>query len=433
MHRQIKSVVFLWIFFAGGAALAQENNSLNTYTPYSMYGFGDIKQQGLTGTGSMGGISTGVRDVRQIDYVNPAAATARDSVLNFVLDFGGELRNFYSKSATASSAYNTGNFHHLAAAFRMGRFGANLGVTPFSQIGYEVERRETDANIIATAGDVYYRYRGEDGINQLFLNLGFDVTKTLAVGVGVKYYFGNLSRYYNVEYTNSGIGGKFYNIYSSDILKLSNFVPVFGAQYTLNFSKPERYMVLGASFQPGINMNAKETGMSIVGVASDGITYPYDTVPGALSGVGVLMPMQLSVGASLVNTDKWMLGAEFNYQDFSKTEIMGRKDMGASYSVKLGGYYIPNLYDVRYFLNRWTYRAGLRYSRTPFAYRGYSVNDVAISAGLSIPMRGAGYLNLGAEIGRRGTTSHGMVQETYVNFSLGITLFEAWFRKYQYE
>ncbi len=433
MQRRIKSVIFLWVFLTGGIAFAQENNSLNTYTPYSLYGFGDIVQQGLTYTGNMAGITTGVRDVRQIDYVNPAGATARDSVMNFVLDLGGELKNFYSKSATTSTSYNTGNFHHLAVAFKMGRFGVNFGITPYSEVGYEIEKRETDSTIVATANDVRYKYRGEDGINQIFLNLGFDITRNFAVGVGAKYYFGSLSRYYNTIYAASTT---FCNTYSSEILEVSSVVPVFGAQYTLNLDKAKgRHMVFGASFQPGINMSGKETLLSKVSILESSTAYSIDdTVKYQYAGnTKVLMPMQFNVGASIVSTDRWMLGAEFNYQDYSKTEIMGSHDMGASYSVRLGGYYIPNFYDVRYFLKRWTYRGGIRYSQTPFIHNGNTVNDLAISAGISMPMRGAGYLNLGAEVGRRGNTSNGMVQETYVNFTLGITLFESWFRKYQYE
>jgi hypothetical protein len=88
---------------------------------------------------------------------------------------------------------------------------------------------------------------------------------------------------------------------------------------------------------------------------------------------------------------------------------------------------------VRYFWKRMTYRGGLRYSQTPPLYNGNTVRDVALNAGFSFPMRGAGYLNAGVEVGQRGSTKQGMVQETYLTISVGITLFEAWFVKYKYE
>ena len=414
----------LWAFLAAGLAVAQENASLNTYTPYSMYGFGDMVQPGFTAAGAMGGITVGVRDVRQVDYVNPAAATARDSVLNFALDFGGEMRSYYSRNAATRTSYNTGNFRHLAAGFRIKNFGANFGIVPFSRVGYEVEQREKNDTIVATAGDVRYKYRGEDGINQVFFNVGCNVTPALALGVGAKYYFGSISRYFNTEYASSN----FYSNRSSDILRVSNVVPVLGAHYTLNLNKAKgRHAVFGAAFQPGVNMNVKEKIISEVWGVN------LDVVKDTTYSVKTLMPMQLNVGASLVSVDRWMLGAEFSYQDFAKTEVLGHRDMGTSYSVKLGGYYIPNMYDVRYFYKRLTYRGGVRYSRTPFMFQQHEVSDVAVTAGISMPMRGAGYLSIGAEVGRRGATNFGMVQETYVTFSLSVTLFESWFRQYQYE
>jgi hypothetical protein len=389
-----------------------------------MYGLGDVAQAGLTTTGSMAGITVGVRESRQIDYANPAGASARDS-LTFVLDFGGEMRNFYSKTASQSTSYNTANFHHFTFAFPIRRLGVSMGIMPFSSVGYEFERRESNDSIVASMGDVRYRYRGENGITQIFLNLGFNATSYLSVGVGGRYYFGNVSHYYNVLHGSSAY---YSDVRSSKVQKVSDFVPVLGAQYTPSFGGGRR-MVVGASWQPQISLRGTLNTLSQVGAPGR-----YDTAYSSSEASPVLMPMQLNVGASFTLHEKWMLGAEFNYQDWSKTVVMNNTgELGASYSVRLGGYYIPNRYDVRYFWKRMTYRGGLRYSQTPFLHNGYSVKDAALSLGVSMPMRGAGYLNAGLELGRRGAIRNGMVRETYINFSLGITLFEAWFVKYKYE
>jgi hypothetical protein len=342
-----------------------------------------------------------------------------------VLDFGGEMKNFYSKSSTLNTSYNTANFHHLAVAFPVGRFGVTFGVTPFSSVGYEVERREQNDAIVADMGDVRYLYRGEDGINQGFLNVGFNATKYLAVGAGVRYLFGSINHYYNVQFNSNAY---YSNIYSSKTQKISSFIPVFGAQYIKPLSNNHR-MVLGASWQPQVNLNGTQSILSQVNSNSR-----YDTTYSSSASSLTLMPMQLNLGASITSTEKWMLGAEFNYQDWSKTKVISSVgEMGSSYSVRLGGYYIPNRYDVRYFWKRMTYRGGLRFSQMPPLYNGNTVKDIAVNAGFSMPMRGAGYLNAGIEVGQRGSTSHGMVKETYVNLSVGITLFETWFVKYKYE
>jgi hypothetical protein len=390
-----------------------------------MYGLGDIAQQGVTATGSMGGITVGVRESRQIDYVNPAGASARDS-LTFVMDFGGEMRNFYSRTASQSTSYNTANFHHVAMAFPIKRLGLSIGITPFSSVGYEFERRERSDSIVANMGDVRYLYRGENGINQVFLNLGYNITKRFSVGVGARYYFGNISHYYTVQHNTSAY---YNNVRSSKVQTISDFAPTLGAQYAQPLGG-KRSMALGASWQPQVSLGGKQSTLSQI--STDG---RYDTAYSSSAASPVVIPMQLNLGASITTSEKWMLGAEFSYQDWSKTKVVMNNinELGSSYSVKLGGYYIPNRYDVRYFWKRITYRGGLRYSQTPFLHNGYAVKDAALNVGVSIPMRGAGYLNAGIEAGRRGATSNGMVQETYVNFSLGITLFETWFVKYKYE
>jgi hypothetical protein len=407
-----------------GSVYAQDNSSINTFSPYSIYGLGDIAQPGFTSTGSMGGITTGVRESRQIDYVNPAGASARDS-LTFVIDFGGEMRNFYSKTATLNTSYNTANFHHLAVAFPIKQLGITFGIAPFSSVGYEVELREQNDNIVANMGDVRYLYRGEDGINQLFLNVGFNATKNLSVGVGGRYLFGSISHYYNVLFNSNAY---YSNIYSSKVQKISDFIPVFGAQYAKPLSD-NRHIVLGASWQPQVKLSGTQNVLSRVSSNSR-----YDTAYSLSNNSLTLMPMQLNLGASITSFEKWMLGAELNYQDWSKTKVISSAgEMGRAYSLRLGGYYIPNRYDVRYLWKRMTYRGGLRFSQMPPLYNGNTVKDIAVNVGFSMPMRGAGYLNAGVELGQRGATNGGMVQEAYVTFSVGITLFEAWFVKYKYE
>ncbi|MGL4364583.1 MAG: hypothetical protein ACRCSB_05220 [Bacteroidales bacterium] len=403
---------------------AQDNSSLNTYSPYTITGIGDIVDAGLTSTGLMGGISTAVRDSRQIDFTNPASATARDT-LSFVFDLGGKLKNIYTRNNTLTTSYNTGNFQNITAAFSIWKFGINFGIVPYTQIGYEIERRELSDDIIANIGDVRYQYRGEDGFNQVFLNIGYNIISNLAVGIGGKFYFGNLSRYYNTIYNSSSY---YYSTYSYNQLKVADFAPVIGAQYTLPLQTAQQ-IIFGLSIQP--QMRLRTTNIVLSEVYSSAYA---DTVYNSSTKGRLLMPTHLSFGVTWVSSEKWMLGTEFNYQDWSKTEVLGRSDeMGTSYNIKLGGYYIPSFYDVRYFWKRWTYRAGLRYSQTPLMHNAYQVNDIAVTAGFSIPMRGAGMLTIGTEIGQRGKNSNNMLRETYVNFSLGLSLYEAWFVKYRYE
>ncbi|MBQ1214182.1 MAG: hypothetical protein IIX81_04080, partial [Tidjanibacter sp.] len=68
------------IYLALGAALvvvgsqsAMAQSSLNAYSPYTFYGIGDIHEQGIAATRSMGGTALGFRNPLYINTVNPAS------------------------------------------------------------------------------------------------------------------------------------------------------------------------------------------------------------------------------------------------------------------------------------------------------------------------------------------------------------------------
>ena len=94
MHssRSLRVLLVFSIFLSTLSLNAQTTDALGTYSPYSMFGIGEIVKEGTAFNLSMGGIGIGVRDNRFINYVNPAAITERDT-LSFMLDFGMYQKN----------------------------------------------------------------------------------------------------------------------------------------------------------------------------------------------------------------------------------------------------------------------------------------------------------------------------------------------------
>ena len=58
--------------------LSAQNEAYNAYTPYSMFGIGEISKQGTSYNKTMGGVGLATRDKRNINILNPAAVTARE-------------------------------------------------------------------------------------------------------------------------------------------------------------------------------------------------------------------------------------------------------------------------------------------------------------------------------------------------------------------
>ena len=88
--------VFLAMILAGSSLYAQDG-AYTGFTPYSIFGIGDIFTQGSAYNKSMGGVGIATRNRRYINYLNPAAVTARDS-LAFMADMSVSQSNkFFSR------------------------------------------------------------------------------------------------------------------------------------------------------------------------------------------------------------------------------------------------------------------------------------------------------------------------------------------------
>ena len=137
------SLVFSSLYLSG-----QTTDALGSYSPYSMLGIGDIVKQGNAYNYGMAGIGVGVRDNRFINYTNPAAITARDT-LAFMLDFGITQKNYYISDFQTKSAYNVFNMNNFAFTAPIYKKSAFIiGVSPFSNTGYKFESVEDDDLIL---------------------------------------------------------------------------------------------------------------------------------------------------------------------------------------------------------------------------------------------------------------------------------------------
>lgn len=405
---------------------AQEQNSLNTFSPYSIYGFGDLVQPSMAHTRALGGISQGMRDMYQIDYFNPASATAQDS-FSFMMNFGVEQSNLYIKNSDQFTSNNSMNFNHIAIAFPIRKVGVQVVVAPYSYVGYDMQERILDDNTILNRGDVRYIYRGEGGFNRLILNTGYAINKNLSVGLSTQYYFGSLNRYYNLAFLDDPT-------YSSQLnytkTNLSDFAVSFGVQYYKKWRG--KNLTMGACYQPRQKMSTKLTQLSTI--ESDILV---DTVGGYVSSKGSShLPHQLSVGLTLASMDRWLVGMDIEYAGWKHASLLGNPGtLGDTYTLRMGGSYTPNRYDVRYFSKRMTYRGGVRYGVLPVVINGQRVRDMAVSVGLGIPFRTRSitFLNLSAEYGTRGKTSHGMLKENYFSIAASFTFWDRWFLKYKFD
>ena len=72
----------------------------------------------------------------------------------------------------------------------------------------------------------------------------------------------------------------------------------------------------------------------------------------------------------------------------------------------------------------------MRYEKTGLMVNSQSINDMGLTLGLGLPLNGTfSNINIGFELGKKGTTSSNLVQENYANFSVGFSFNDTWFVK----
>ena len=132
----------------------------------------------------------------------------------------------------------------------------------------------------------------------------------------------------------------------------------------------------------------------------------------------------------------WTVGLNFSGTDWRNYKSVGRVDSVAdmSYKIGLGGEYTPEANAVRKYFRRVTYRLGAYYGTDYVLVRNTPLNYYAVTFGLGLPFkRYTDKVNAGFEIGSLGTTSNGLLKESFFKCTVGITLNDKWFIKRRYD
>ena len=227
MIRKIQKIFLLSVFLIIGAVAYAQDGTYGAYSPYSIFGIGDISKEGTAYNKSMGGVGIASRNRRVINYLNPAAVTARDS-LSFMADFGLQQSNKVYKQGDIRSAHNTFNIYDFVMTFPIYRSSAFMvGITPYSDVGYDFSSYETDPNIIGNTGNISYDSYGIGSVYQIFAGAGVTFWNRLSLGAEVIYYFGNIDKVTNMDYSNSS----YRSINSGSDIVVNGTTGKFGLQY----------------------------------------------------------------------------------------------------------------------------------------------------------------------------------------------------------
>lgn len=437
MIRKIEKLIILAVFLVISVCVSAQDGTYGAYSPYSIYGIGDISKEGTAFNKSMGGTGIATRNRRFINYLNPAAVTERDT-LSFMADFGLVQKNTLYRQGDLRSANNTFNIYNFILSFPIYRSSAFMvGITPYSDVGYDFSSVETDPEIIGNTGNISYDSYGTGSVYQAFFGAGVTFWKKLSVGAEAIYYFGNIDKITNMNYSDDS----YRSLNSGNELMVRGTTGKFGLQYEQKLGG-DVSMIIGATYKLGTDMRGYSKNFRYANQSSvtDSLRYTVDT----LGASGLKFGDEIGLGISVKKGEKW--SAEFNYlrSDWRKSGFDNAQGFAVSgnsvfsstvsQSFRAGFEIVPNRNDIRYYLKRCSYRFGAYYDQAYYKLDGNNVNSMGITLGMTLPVFELyNGISLGVDIGQRSSTRNNMIRERYAMFVVGFNIHDLWFRKFQYD
>ena len=408
----LKQIIFAAMLIITGVATAQNG----TTSPYSFFGIGEIKFKGTAENRSMGGINV-FSDSIHLNIQNPASV-ANLRLVNFTS--GGSYKYVNQQTETDSQYASATTLDYLALGIPMGKFGASFGILPFTSVGYKLE---------SDGDSSFTQYKGTGGMNKVFFVLAYQVTPNFNLGIDANYNFGNVERTTIVSEDDLLLGIR-ENI-KSDLLGF-NFN--FGAEYKTLISE-DLQLTTTATYSPATKFKVQGIrNITSVLISATGAVVPIDDREQILEDVEVTFPSQITIGAGLGSPKKWFISGQYtntktsNYND--PTLNFGTVEFVDSNKYRIGGFFIPRYNSLTSYWHRAVYRLGVRYEETGINLRGENINEYGISFGIGLPVgRLFSNVNIGFELGSKGTTSQGLVKENFFNTFISLSLNDRWFEK----
>lgn len=148
----------------------------------------------------------------------------------------------------------------------------------------------------------------------------------------------------------------------------------------------------------------------------------------------VRLPMKYGGGITIARPNRWLVGIDATYQDWSNFEFFDEANtLNGAFKLNVGGEWIPDLLSRSYF-KRVAYRFGGHYQSTFLNLDGTPIDEVGVNFGFGFPIGlfnpiSATYsrINFGFGISKRGTLDNNLMEELTYQFRLGVNLNDIWF------
>ncbi|PUZ30400.1 hypothetical protein GA0116948_101425 [Chitinophaga costaii] len=396
------------LLFSKQAIAQHGQNSL-----YSAFAIGDLDEHDYSRNFGLGSAGMARKSVGFLNELNPASYSGIPTQ-NFILE--GAL-NFKLVGYKGNEINQTGGdfaFRRVALGFNImpGRWGASIGFQPYSSIDYKLLETKY---ITGTSTPLNASVEGSGGLNRVYFSNGVRVTKNLSLGLSSAFLFGpiNSKETFEDNITNGSIYTQrsAYGFNANFTLGAQYHAPLAG-KWALDLGATYRFKT-SLHMKPKININNS----SDESLFEDDLANTNFNLPEAYGGGFSLTNNRLTIVGDYRHEAWDGLNKPTTYQLKNSDRIAG----GIEYSLSKA-YYNGQLEGK-------LLQLGASHNKSYLNIDGKSIMDNAVTVGISIPQGYVLRYSLGLEIGRRGTMSSGLVQETYVNAVFHLTFRDIWFVK----
>lgn len=383
---------------------------------YSRFGIGERFHFASVRSIGMGGASIALRGATHFNTSNPASWSDIP-----IVQFSGSLyyENITSDDGVNTGSIGTGNINGAMLGLPLAPsrgLTVSIGFAPMTRVGYNIEtRRDIDGGYMAT------KHIGTGGITNLVAGTSYRFGRDLSVGAMALYRTGVLSYEWNNQYSIAGYGSAF-TIRKHDV---NGVAGQFGALYS-GFISPRRDgefgpLTIGITFTTPSHLDVEETFRISYGTGVDTTS----TRTGKIE-----LPYNIGFGLGYKIDQRNFVAIDVRYEPWDNFRKFGEKDSQLRTATRFGlGWERQGIYDDigAGFFERTTYRIGFLYNGSYFNIRNTPINETFFTFGMGIPVSGVAVLDIGAQIGVRGTTDNNLQRDTLFRLYFSLNMFERWF------
>ncbi|HVK39299.1 MAG TPA: hypothetical protein VNA88_12235 [Candidatus Kapabacteria bacterium] len=382
---------------------------------YSIFNIGDVRQTVTASGTGRGGIEASTTSEKTINGTNPAlwgdlGAVSIQAALSFV--------QYHVSDASSSLYQNRTALQNFSAGFPVSetyRAAFALMIRPYSTVNYLTQTTSRVPTATGDSTDATISYSGDGGITEATFGGSFAPIPELTVGVAGTRYFGAIRNASGVKFPDESLNPAVY--------QRNDLFGGWGMRAGVAV-RPVEGLTIGGVFETGAELTRERHDIAAY---VDQSTQVVDTTDTRTETVTI--PPRITAAASFL-TGRALLSAQGTFQSWPIDEY---PDSRSSMRMAVGFDRIGRDAAGTTGFDRWTLRAGAFYDQTYYSIAGNGIDEIGVAIGASIPITTVSRLNvgttldLGFEIGQRGSTDNGLTQELFGRLNVELAVGELWF------